>query len=158
VALAVTPSVAAALALLLQTSAAVLRMQPTADPWAGGAPVVSIPRASVPSNVIPPSAPASSAPDVHALVVLAYFDAINRKDYQTAWSLGGSNFDSSFQSFVAGFSDTAHDSVSILGVRGDTVSVRVLAADTDGSVVEFLGQFAVAHGTLVSATVQQVTG
>jgi hypothetical protein len=67
-------------------------------------------------------------------VVREYFAAINAQDYRRAWDLGGKNLSSSYSAFVDGFATTAHDTVHILNADSDTVSIRLEATQTDGSL------------------------
>jgi hypothetical protein len=105
------------------------------------------PRPTAPSTV----ADASS-------VVREYFAAINAQDYQRAWDLGGKNLSGSYAAFVDGFATTAHDTVHILRADSDTVSVRLEATQTDGSLRVFAGTYTVRGGTIVAADIREVTG
>jgi len=88
-----------------------------------------------------------------AVVVQGYIDAINAHDYQTAWSLGGRNLrPSTFDAFVAGFADTRHDTLTVLGVHGGTVQVRLIAEHTDGRRTRFEGYYLVEQGRIVDAS------
>ncbi|UFR01734.1 hypothetical protein KBP30_11280 [Streptomyces sp. Go40/10] len=84
--------------------------------------------------------------------VTAFFDAINRRDYDKAWELGGKNLDASYGSFVAGFTTTERDDVTITSVDGDTVSVNLLAQQTDGTQKSYSGQYTVVDGTITQAS------
>ncbi|WP_053695717.1 excalibur calcium-binding domain-containing protein [Streptomyces sp. NRRL F-5755] len=59
---------------------------------------------------------------------------------------------------MAGFADTAHDSVHVTGVRGDTVSVALDAEQRDGSVRSFAGTYTVRDGVIVAADIRAVAG
>ncbi|GCE02520.1 nuclear transport factor 2 family protein [Embleya hyalina] len=98
----------------------------------------------------PTSAPASDP----ATVVARYYDAINRGDYPTAWNLGGNNLGSTYAAFVAGFSDTVSDRLTVDSVSGDTVQVRVAARRTDGSVHLFAGSYTVRNGTIAKGALR----
>jgi hypothetical protein len=104
-----------------------------------------------PQQVAPPTAPDASS------VVRAYFAAINAQDYRRAWDLGGKNLSDSYAAFVEGFAGTAHDTVHILRTDGDTVSVRLEATQTDGSVRVFEGTYTAHGGTIIGADVRDVT-
>ncbi|MFF4033948.1 hypothetical protein ACFYZ2_30065 [Streptomyces sviceus] len=111
-----------------------------------------------PSSFSPtPSSPAtqsSAAEESPEGTVLAYFDAINAGDYARAWDLGGKNLQKgSYSSFVQGFEDTAHDSVTILSVVGDTVEVELDATQTDGTHRYFAGTYTVRNGVIVAADI-----
>ncbi|MFI1583853.1 hypothetical protein [Embleya sp. NPDC020630] len=98
----------------------------------------------------PTSTPASNP----ATVVAHYYDAINRGDYTTAWTLGGSNLGSTYATFVAGFSDTVSDRLTIDSISGDTVQVRVAAQRTDGSVRLYAGSYTIRNGTITKGTLR----
>ena len=88
--------------------------------------------------------------------MLAYFAAINGRAYATAWRLGGSNFNTSYASFVGGFTTTAHDTASILSVSGNVVTVRLVAQQTDGSAETYQGTYTVSGGAITGSEVQRV--
>ncbi len=56
----------------------------------------------------------------------AYFEAINNRDFQAAWELGGKNLDPDYDHFVAGFETTERDEVTVTGTTGDEVSLTVV--------------------------------
>ncbi|OIJ97294.1 hypothetical protein BIV25_16130 [Streptomyces sp. MUSC 14] len=85
--------------------------------------------------------------------VQRYFDAINGHDFKTAWDLGGKNLDSSYASFVAGFAGTEQDTVSVASVQDTTVSVSLLAQQTDGTQKSYSGQYTVVDGVITHASV-----
>lgn len=96
------------------------------------------------STASAPVSPRPTAPPTVAdasSVVREYFAAINAQDYRRAWDLGGKNLSDSYTAFVDGFATTAHDTVDILRADSDTVSVRVEAAQTDGSLRVFEGTY-----------------
>jgi len=94
-------------------------------------------------------------------VVTAYFDAINLRDYQKAWNLGGKNTGSSYASFVSGFKTTEMVSVNIVDVSGDVatavVTARLTTLETDGSSKVFQGTYTVKDGVIVRFNVRQVS-
>ncbi|MEU2711119.1 hypothetical protein [Streptomyces sp. NPDC007205] len=81
-----------------------------------------------------------------------FFDAINRRDFKTAWALGGKNLDMGYESFVAGFDTTEHDDVVVESVDGDTVSVNLNAQQTDGTQKSYTGQYTVVDGVITHAS------
>lgn len=93
-----------------------------------------------------------------AATVKAYFEAINERDYRRAWDLGGKNLGGSYESFKAGFADTAQDTVHIVDVQGGTVTVTLDALQTDGSVRSFAGTYEVRGGVIVDADIRLVEG
>jgi len=110
-----------------------------------------------------PSTPVSSRPTAPptvadaSSVVREYYAAINAHDYGRAWGLGGKNLSDSYTAFVNGFATTTHDTVHILRADGDTVSVKLEATQTDGSLRVFEGTYTVHSGTIVAADVREVT-
>lgn len=86
-----------------------------------------------------------------ARVVEAYIAAINAGDYRKAWALGARNLGGTYASFAAGFSDTAHDVLTVTGTSGDVVHVRLDAEQTDGSHRVYRGTYTVRGGTIVAA-------
>ncbi|MEU8970753.1 hypothetical protein AB0D11_16000 [Streptomyces monashensis] len=85
--------------------------------------------------------------------VQRYFDAINAHDFKTAWDLGGKNLDSSYSTFVAGFAGTGQDTVGVTSVQGTTVSVSLLAQQTDGTQKSYSGQYTVVDGVITHASI-----
>lgn len=114
----------------------------------------SVPAQSAPAN--PASAsPAGANPDSPAAVVQAYFSAINDRDYQTAWQLGGKNTGSSYTEFVQGFSTTANDTLTILSTAGNVVTAQLVAEQNDGTSKTFEGTYTVTGGVITNFAVQQ---
>ncbi|MFD4600666.1 hypothetical protein ACFWPQ_21870 [Streptomyces sp. NPDC058464] len=99
-----------------------------------------------------PNASASSGPGG---VVTAYFAAISARDYQTAWALGGKNLDSSYDSFVSGYSTTAQDTIAIVSVTGTKVRLTIEALQTDGTTHSYDATYTVQDGVITSGTATQ---
>jgi hypothetical protein len=110
------------------------------------------PATSTPS----PSPSVTASPGSPAAIVEAYFAAIDAKNYATAWQLGGDNVGGSYSSFVNGFDTTASDTVTILSLSGNTVTARLTAEQTDGTVKTYQGTYTVDNGVLVKFDVQQI--
>lgn len=108
----------------------------------------------------PPTAGPGPATDP-AETVIAYFDAINNRDFQKAWSLGGKNTTSSYSSFVSGFNHTAMVSVQILGLSGGigtgVVTARLTTLESDGTSKIFEGTYTVRNGIITKFNVHQVS-
>jgi hypothetical protein len=85
--------------------------------------------------------------------VIAYYDALNRRDFATAWSLGGSRIagGGGYTKYVNGFSTTSWDTVTVTDVRGNTVYVVLSAVQTDGSTRVFSGSYTVSGGVLAGS-------
>ncbi|MGW1617849.1 hypothetical protein [Streptomyces sp. NPDC002172] len=99
-----------------------------------------------------PTATASGGPGD---VVTAYFAAISSHDYRTAWSLGGKNLDSSYDSFVSGYATTEQDTVTVVSVAGDEVQVALEAVQTDGTTKSYDATYTVQDGVITSGTATQ---
>ncbi|WP_050502495.1 hypothetical protein [Streptomyces monomycini] len=93
-----------------------------------------------------------------ASVVQDYYAAVNARDFRRAWDLGGKNLGGGYDAFVAGFADTARDTVHVVGVSGDMVTVTLEAAQRDGSVRTFAGTYTVRDGVVVAADIRAVAG
>lgn len=85
----------------------------------------------------------------------AYIRAINDHDYAKAWVLGGKHTGESYQSFVRGFSGTAHDYLTIVSVSGDVVSIQLTAAQTNGTVQHYQGTYTVNDGSITASRIQR---
>ncbi|SFE32728.1 hypothetical protein SAMN05216251_102503 [Actinacidiphila alni] len=98
---------------------------------------------------------ATPADDPRA-VVAAYFDAINNRDWPTAWRLGGQNLDSDYDTFVRGYATTEHDTVSVVSVEpaaaGQVVRLTLDATQTDGTTQSYDAAYTVSDGVIVSGT------
>ncbi|GAA3156835.1 hypothetical protein [Streptomyces echinatus] len=81
-----------------------------------------------------------------------FFDAINERDYETAWNLGGKNLDASYTSFVSGYTTTERDDVTVDSVSGETVWVHLLALQTDGTQKSYSGWYTVVDGVITDAS------
>ena len=112
-----------------------------------------------PASPASPTAPNSDTPATAtgpAAVVQAYFSAINARDYQAAWQLGGKNTGSSYPEFVQGFSDTANDAVTIVSTSGNVVTAQLVAEQNDGTSNTYEGTYTVTSGVITDFAVQQV--
>ncbi|WP_410620501.1 hypothetical protein [Amycolatopsis sp. cmx-8-4] len=88
-----------------------------------------------------------------AQTVTSYYDALNRRDFATAWSLGGSRIagGGGYTKYVNGFSTTSWDTLTVTDVRGNTVYVVLSAIQTDGSTRVFSGSYTVSGGVLTGS-------
>jgi len=141
----------------------------TGSPQTAGAPPAAASHAPTPggqhgkSADPSPSRPASARPTAPAraplrpaATVRAYIAAINGHHYARAWRLGGRNAGGSYPGFAAGFTGTAHDTLTIVSVRGDVVTARLTAQQTDGTITTFQGTYTVQHGVITGFDVAQV--
>jgi hypothetical protein len=106
------------------------------------------------------TAPTTTTPtpvvSVPESVVRAYFDAINAKDYQRAWVLGGKNVGQTYEAFAAGFAATDRDELTVLSVQGSVVTAELTAVQTDGSVRKFRGTYTVAGDAIARFSVREI--
>lgn len=146
---------------LNQSSAPVATPTPTPSPpnatsisapATTSAPETTTPRP--PETTGPPAPPPPTPP---SRIVEAYYDAINARDYPAAWALvGGSRFGQTYDEFAAGFADTAHAALTITGVDGDTVTVKLVATHSDGSTHTYQGTYTIRGGRIVEGHLRQV--
>jgi hypothetical protein len=87
-------------------------------------------------------------------VVLEYYDAINARDYQAAWALGGDNLNSNYAAYVQGYAGTTSVTVSILSTQGNTVSVTIVATEDNGAEVTYQGTCTAQNGVITGANIQ----
>jgi serine/threonine protein kinase len=139
------PLAAACIALLAIAGATLALMHARQSP---GPPA---PPPTKPATVVKSASPAPAGP---AATVQAYFAAINAHDYARAWALGGKNTGSSYPAFVQGFAGTARDSLTVVSVAGDVVTVKLAAAQTDGSVTSYQGTYTVSGGVITQSHIQ----
>jgi hypothetical protein len=115
--------------------------------------VVAVPAA--PQTVYVQQPPAYVAPldTAEARTVIAYYDAINRRDFATAWSLGGSRIagGGGYTKYVNGFATTSWDTLTVTDAGGGTVSVVLSAVQTDGSTRTFSGTYTVSGGVIAGS-------
>ncbi|MFD3427284.1 hypothetical protein [Nocardia fluminea] len=100
--------------------------------------------------------PSPRAPTGPEATVLDYFAAVNRRDYSTAWALGGRNLDTDFGHFAGGFATTDQVRVTIFGVDGNQVHTSLDAVQTDGRRKAFTGFYEVRDGVIVAARMREV--
>jgi hypothetical protein len=134
----------------------------TADSPTGTAVIITQQPSVSPPNTTP--LPSTSAPTTAnqssvsspAAVVEAYFAAINARNYEEAWTLGGENLGESYAQFAAGFATTATDNVEILSTSGSAVAVDLTAVQTDGTEQQFAGTYTVTGQAITGASIIQV--
>jgi Protein kinase domain len=86
-------------------------------------------------------------------VVLAYFAAINARDWHRVWRLGGDTLSPTYRSMVAGYARTVFDEVRNIRVSGDQVIVRVRAYETDNTSRLYRFEYTVQHAVITSGRV-----
>jgi len=107
-----------------------------------------------------PAPPPASSPAVPGptTVVEQYFTAINSHNWRRVWELGGKNFGQTYRQMVAGYRGTAHDVVTGVVARGDTVSLRLAAHQTNGTVQTYQASYKVHGGVITAGQATPVTG
>jgi hypothetical protein len=86
-------------------------------------------------------------------VVRQFYAAINARNYQLAWSLGGDNFGETYQNFVDGYQSTSSDDLQITNVSGDVVAVSIIANQTSGPPKHFAGSYTVGGGVITAHSI-----
>ncbi len=123
----------------------------TGTPNTGSSSPITTPSSTPTQTPTHPALPAGPAG-----TVVAFFRAINHHQYQRAWNLNtAAHSISDYGQFKAGYADTAHDTVTITGVSGNTVSVNLVAEQTDGTTKTFSGSYVVENGVIVQSSIQQ---
>ncbi len=87
-------------------------------------------------------------------VVMAYFLAVSRRDYATAWALGGRNLDADYKDFIANNQGIYY--VTVDDAVGDSVLVSITTIKADGTDMEFRGTYTVKNGVIVNADIQRL--
>lgn len=114
-------------------------------------------RPTAPQSTPPPATTTTtSVASVPESVVRAYFDAINAKDYQRAWALGGKNVGQPFEAFAAGFAATDRDDITIVSVQGNVVTAELTAFQTDGTSRKFRGTYTVTGDAITRFAVREI--
>jgi hypothetical protein len=104
--------------------------------------IIPVPRTDLRKHV-------ATAPDPRA-VVLAYFAAINARDWPRVWRLGGDHMNQTYRDMVAGYASTVRDVVGYSRVDGDHVMVWLRADDTGGTVQAVRLEYTVRNGVITS--------
>ncbi|MFD2416612.1 hypothetical protein [Amycolatopsis pigmentata] len=99
----------------------------------------------------------SSGDNEPAAVVRDYYTAVNNRDYQTAWQLGGVNLGKSYSVFVDGYATTVKDDLTVLDTYGDTVDVELSVLWSDGTTHEYRGSYTVSNGQITSGTLRKIS-
>jgi hypothetical protein len=129
----------------------------TTTPAANPTPVATVTLTKTASPSPTPSATGSGAGGVgggevkRVKTFYAYYDAINAKDWQTVWALGGQNLGETFDQMVAGYSDTNRDLAYLVGISGDQLSEKLLAFKNSGRAQLYTGTVTIRHGEIVAA-------
>jgi Trypsin-like peptidase domain len=87
-------------------------------------------------------------------VVLAFYDAVNARDYDRAWVLGGKNLGKhpNAASLGKGYKDTISSDIAVDSVDGTTVNIRLWATEQTPNgkqLAQFSGFYIVENGMIV---------
>jgi hypothetical protein len=93
-----------------------------------------------------------------ATVVENYYAAVNQRDYQTAWQLGGVNLGKPYSTFVNGYATTVRDDVAVVDTSGNVVDVDLTARWSDNTTHHYQGSYTVSNGQIVSGSLHRTSG
>jgi len=112
-------------------------------PVGGGTTTITITPSSTPSSGTTPTSPTD--------VVNAFFNALNARDYPTAWRLDQYvHSTETYAQFKHGYiTTTQHDTVTITGTNGNSLTIHLTALQTDGTYKYYTGTETVRNGTIV---------
>ncbi|MFF4584119.1 hypothetical protein [Streptomyces sp. NPDC001388] len=104
-----------------------------------------------PTGLGEPTGPATTADP--GTTVQKFYDAVNARDFETAWDLGGKNLGTAdYAAFVSGYDRTRRSDVVVESVDGDTVSVSLSAELDDGTQQSFVGEYTVVDGVITGGS------
>ncbi|MER6047125.1 hypothetical protein ABT168_06585 [Streptomyces sp. NPDC001793] len=126
---------------------------PTPDSDLPTTPDTSPTPTSTPTPTPTPTPNSDTDTDSPNAIVEKFYDAINSRDFRTAWDLGGKNIGGdSYTDWVSGYDTTVHIDLSTEDSDGgDEVHTVVRALQKDGSVKVFEGTYTVSDGAIVNA-------
>jgi len=81
--------------------------------------------------------------------------AINGHHYAGRGGFDGRNTGKSHASFVGGSGGTARDTLTIVSVSREVVTIRLAARQADGTIFTYQGTHTVHHGAIVGSCVLQ---
>jgi hypothetical protein len=89
-----------------------------------------------------------------AVVVREYFAAINRRDWQQVWDLGGKNLGrgpyASYRGMISAYRDAIRDALTEIAVSRDSVTGQFLAYQTGNVIQPYRFELTVRDGVIVS--------
>jgi hypothetical protein len=122
----------------------------TATPSASASASVTPSATASPTGTALPNGLSSYSQASQIKTFYAYYAAINDKDWQRVWSLGGKNLDTSYDAMIAGYAKTAKDVPYLVGLDGDELTLKLLAFKTNGRAQLFSGTLTIEGGEIVS--------
>ncbi|MEV6057282.1 hypothetical protein [Streptomyces sp. NPDC052107] len=92
-------------------------------------------------------------------VVSQYYQDITDHDYAAAWALGGSHIaGTTYDRWVAGFATTQNITLGTISAFGASrVHAILYATQTDGTLKTYAGDYTIADGILVGASIHQAS-
>lgn len=99
-----------------------------------------------------PNAVTAVSPDP-ATAVEEFYDAVDGKDWRSAWSLGGSNLDVSYNAFVARYAGSSYAEDDVENTGGTTATAQLTVTASDGTREPYSGTYTVVDGVITSADV-----
>ncbi|MER5436190.1 hypothetical protein [Streptomyces sp. NPDC002588] len=123
------------------------------DPWAATPSDSAGPSDTADPTAGPTGVGTSAGPGA---TVEQFYDAINARDFETAWDLGGKNLgDPGYEAFVSGYAETRHADVVVESVQDDTVSVSLSAELNDGRQESYSGEYTVVDGVITGGSMSR---
>ncbi|MGW5480885.1 hypothetical protein [Streptomyces sp. NPDC004008] len=111
---------------------------------------------AVAPKTAPPAAPRPHLTNASA-VVSQYYQDITDHNYAAAWALGGSNIAGTSYD-IAGFATTQSITLGTISEFGASrVHAVLYATQTDGTLKTYAGNYTVAEGILVGASIRQTS-
>jgi hypothetical protein len=84
-------------------------------------------------------------------VVVAYVAAINARDWQRVWRLGGDRLSPSYHAMVTGYAATVRDEIRSIRVTGDQVTVQIRGYRRHARTLNYRIDFTVRDGVIAAA-------
>lgn len=91
--------------------------------------------------------------DDPATVVEDFYDAVDSEDWQSAWSLGGSNLGLSYDAFVAQYDGASYEDDDVEDTDDTTATAQLTVTGSDGTESDYSGTYTVIGGVITSADV-----
>jgi hypothetical protein len=83
-------------------------------------------------------------------VIDAHLTAINKRDWPEVWQLGGKNLGPTYSAMIDGFRLTRKDMLLSFKSRGDYITTRIAAYETNGEVQDFALHYVIQCGVIRS--------
>lgn len=86
-------------------------------------------------------------------VVEDFYDAVDSEDWQSAWSLGGSNLGLSYDAFVAQYEGAFYEDDDVEDTDDTTATAQLTVTASGGTEQDYSGTYTVIDGVITSADV-----